>query len=240
MTKAAAWWTEQTDGVGKWWQRSTLASTSNTHRCTLYKYSQMHPAQTPTCAHLTNTQRYKDTRAKYTHKRITEPNHLKDTKKFTWRTALQDPFAKVFCTLLAEYFPLSQSICRAPKVFAVLPKYLQCSQSIGNGAGRSRCNEIRAVSCGAAQETHTTQIWTQIHLSTMGTNTQWYSYNTCFFFSDEIENDLHIYTNRAVRPYHSPSRRVSGWLWVLLFFSTDSEGGGAKSLKSWTFCKGNT
>ena len=47
-----------------------------------------------------------------------------------------------------------------------------------------------------------------------------------FISSDKIENVLQIYTNRAVRRYHSPSRWVSGWLWVLLFFSTEREGRG--------------
>ena len=75
------------DGAdGRGWQMMATFNVGQHFKCshsTLYKYSQMHPAQIPTCAHCTNTQRYKDTHAKYTHKRITEPNHLKDTQKST-------------------------------------------------------------------------------------------------------------------------------------------------------------
>ena len=112
-----------------------------------FKYSQMHPAQTPTCAHLTNTQRYTSKIHTQTH------NRAKPFERYT-KIHLKNCTARSFCKSFLHSFWLR--IFRCPRVFAVLPKYLPCSQSIGNGAGRSRCNEIRTVSCGAARQTHTT------------------------------------------------------------------------------------
>ena len=76
------------DGAdGRGWQ---MMATFNVGQ--YFKYSHVHTAQILTDAPCTNTHmrtlhKYtkiqRHTHAKYTHKRITEPNHLKDTQKST-------------------------------------------------------------------------------------------------------------------------------------------------------------
>ena len=93
----------------------TDAPCTNTHMCTLHKYTEI---QRHTCKIHTQTH-----------------NRAKPFKRYT-NIHLKNCTARSFCKscklsslFLAEYFLLSQSICRAPKVFALLPKYWQRGRS---------------------------------------------------------------------------------------------------------------
>ena len=100
-----------------------------------------------------------------------------------------------------KYLPCSQSICRAPKVLAtgqVAAGVMRYAQSLVEQHKRHTLRKF--------EHKYAFQVWAQTHSGTQTINVFF------FIFSDEIENVLQIYTNRAVRRYHSPSRRVSGWL----------------------------